>query len=206
MKQSQPHDFEALVRRAAQLVNTQQRAIIALDGHSGAGKSTWARHLSTQLKLPVISTDDFFAGGVSVRHDSAETLADICIDRDRLAAVLTRWRAGAMVEYAPFDWVAFNGALADEVRIVPTAPALILEGVYANHPDLRDQLSLAVKIDLDAPERERRLMAREGRLGPWERQWAKAEAWYFSQRSPENSFDLIVSNFAALPRARQQER
>jgi hypothetical protein len=42
--------------------------------------------------------------------------------------------------------------------------------------------------------RRARLLARQGSMGAWERQWHEAEDWYFSHVAPESSFDVIVGD------------
>lgn len=41
-------------------------------------------------------------------------------------------------------------------------------------------------------ERERRLLAREGVLTPWERQWHRAEDWYFEHLARPEDFDALI--------------
>jgi hypothetical protein len=68
--------------------------IAALDGRSGAGKSTLARRLADHLSAAVIEGDDFYAGGIALRSDSAASRAAACIDWTRQRAVLEAVAAG----------------------------------------------------------------------------------------------------------------
>ncbi|MEO1038214.1 MAG: AAA family ATPase [Pseudomonadota bacterium] len=167
-------------------------SVIALDGRSGVGKSTLAQQLAARLNAAIIPCDDFYAGGVELRREPPDQLADLCLDRDRLKSVLARVKSGRPAHYHAFDWSAFDGRLGTEPTRVEPAPVIIVEGVYAAHPDLRPLIDLAVLVELDEPERMKRLVAREGRISDWEGQWHRAENWYFTQLAPHEAYDLIV--------------
>lgn len=168
--------------------------LIAIDGPSGVGKSTVAAHLAERLNAAIVEGDDFFAGGTEVHDLGPEALADLCIDRERLHAVLRTLKAGEPASYRPFDWERFDGGLAQEPVTVQPGRTLIVEGVYAFHPDLRDLVDASVLLSAPPAERLRRLMAREGQLTDWERQWHRAEDWYFERLAPPAVFDIVASS------------
>lgn len=175
--------------RTAQLARP---CVVALDGRSGTGKSTLAARLATELDATVIDGDDFFAGGVDVREDTPADRARDCIAWRRQRPVLEALRAGRTATYHAFDWDAFDGSLeADATQHAPR-PVVILEGVYAARPELADLVDLRVLLRVSDEVRLARLLAREGALGPWEKQWHEAEEWYFAHSAPAASFDMIV--------------
>jgi len=165
---------------------------VAIEGRSGAGKSTFAAALATASGATIIEGDDFYAGGIEVRDDTVEQRADACIDRPKLCGVLRQLNLGLEATYRPFDWEAFDGSLRAPAVTVHPSDVIIVEGVYSAHPDLRDLMH--VKILVAAPDdlRMRRLLQREGSIGPWEAQWHEAEEWYFSNISPTKHFDVII--------------
>jgi uridine kinase len=166
--------------------------VVALDGRSGAGKSTLATRLAELLDAVVVDGDGFFAGGVDVRSDTPQDRARDCIDWQRQRPVLEALRAGRSASYAAFDWQAFDGRLEGEPTHLEPRPIVILDGVYAARPELRDLIDLRVLVRVSDDTRLARLHAREGGVGPWERQWHEAEAWYLAHEAPPDSFDLIV--------------
>jgi uridine kinase len=165
---------------------------VAVDGRSGAGKSTFATALAAASGATIIEGDDFYAGGIEVRGDTAKQRADACIDRPKLCGVLQQLASGKTATYRPFDWEVFDGSLRGPAITVQSSSVIIVEGVYSGHPDLRGLMH--VKILLTAPDtvRTHRLLEREGSIGPWERQWHEAEEWYFSHNSVTTHFDLII--------------
>lgn len=166
--------------------------IVAIDGRSGVGKSTMAQVLAERLDACVIEGDDFYAGGIEVRSDSAASRAAACIDWTRQRSVLEALAADRAAQWRAFDWEAFDGRLCDELKTLESRLIVILEGVYAARPELADLLDLRVVLVAPDAVRLARLAAREGTIGPWEMQWHEAEEFYFEAVMPTASFDVVV--------------
>ncbi len=182
----------ALVTHISALLGSGSPLIVGIDGRSGVGKSTLARHLAEALGGRIVEGDAFFAGGTNIHPGSPAVRAEACIDRPKLAGVLCHLRQGRAARYRPFDWEAFDGSLDPVPVLVSSGPLCLVEGVYACHPDVHACLDLKVLAHTAPRVREARLLAREGRIGPWERQWHEAEDWYFSAVMPSTGFDLLV--------------
>lgn len=168
--------------------------VIAIDGRSGAGKSTLAEALAERLGALILSGDDFFAGGVEVRTDTPDELAEACIDWRNLRQVLTDLLSSGEASYRPFDWDAFDGSKRQEPVRVDLRQVVIVEGVYSARPELRDLLDMLVLVDIPDDLRMVRLLQREGEIGPWDCQWHRAEDWYFANKVGRPDFDIIVSS------------
>lgn len=166
--------------------------VVALDGRSGVGKSTLATKLATALDACVLEGDDFFAGGVLVRSDAPEDRVRDCIDWKRQRPVLETLRSGRLASYKAFDWEAFDGRLKTEPAVVEPRSVVLLEGVYSARPELSDLVDLRVLLQVSEATRTRRLLAREGSISSWERQWHEAEDWYFKHLAPAQVFDVIL--------------
>lgn len=167
--------------------------LVGIDGRSGAGKSTFAAALAEAISGQIVEGDAFFAGGVNLRYDTPEQRADACIDRPKLRSVLEALQAGRAATYREFDWDAFDGSLSPKLTTVASGQVIVVEGVYSCHPDIADLLGVKIKLQIPDDLRERRLIEREGSIGPWERQWHEAEEWYFSRLAIDLHFDLIGS-------------
>lgn len=165
--------------------------MVALDGRSGAGKSTLAAKIAEVLAACVLEGDDFFAGGVTVRSDSAQARARDCIDWKRQRPVLRALRAGHPASYRAFDWDAFDGRLDPEATVVAPRSVVLFEGVYSARPELGDLVDLRILLRVSEATRVARLLAREGTIGAWERQWHEAEEWYFAHALPPHHFDAV---------------
>ncbi|NDV02037.1 uridine kinase family protein [Pseudoroseicyclus tamaricis] len=164
---------------------------IAVDGRSGSGKSTFAKLLAKDLGATLIEGDDFYIGGTALRDEPPEALAASCIDWRRQRDVLDTLTAGRTGRFRPFDWAAFDGSSGPET-LVPPAEIIILEGVYSARHELADLIDAALLVTTAPATREARLLAREGEITAWERQWHRAEEWYFAHAAPPERFDHII--------------
>nr|AIA13135.1 AAA domain protein [uncultured bacterium] len=191
-----PTELSAMI--AARTMGMNRPFVVALDGRSGAGKSTLAQWLVDTLDAALIEGDDFFAGGIDLRDDNAEARAAACIDWTRQRLVLEGLRTGRAAVWRAFDWEAFDGRLCDQATRRAPKPVVILEGVYAARPELADLVDLRVLLAVPDEVRTVRLLAREGTIGPWERQWHEAEDFYFQTVMPPEGFDAICNAPAQL--------
>ncbi|WP_308911279.1 uridine kinase family protein [Pseudokordiimonas caeni] len=167
--------------------------VIALDGRSGAGKSTIAAALLECLEAVVLSGDDFYAGGTTIRTDPPHVLADVCIDWRRQVDILKALQEAGVARYQPFDWEAFDGSPAADTIVLQAKPFIILEGTYSARPELRHLTDVLCLVEVSDETRMRRLLAREGAIGDWEKQWHRAEDWYFANLAPNDAFDIVIS-------------
>ncbi len=191
--------LEACIRERA--AHATRPFIVAVDGRSGAGKSTLAGVLAELLDAAVIDGDDFYAGGTRLREDDVAQRAAACIDWTRQRAVLDALRAGRDGVWRAFDWDAFDGSLCVQPTVLAPSRVVILEGVYAARPELAALVDLTVLVTIEDGPRLARLLAREGHIGPWERQWHEAERHYFEHVMPARAFDVIVDGGASEQRA-----
>ena len=185
---------EGILQKVESLEATSDRpVVVAIDGRSGTGKSTLAASLARSLTASLIEGDDFYAGGTKLHDLSDEALAALCIDWRKQRRVLSTLKSGQQAHYRPFDWEAFDGSLAARAVTIAPSPILLLEGVYAARPELRDLVDFSVLLTLPESERIERVLKREGTVSAWEEQWWRAEAWYFNHQAQANTFDMVLS-------------
>lgn len=151
-------------------------ALVVIDGRSGAGKSTFARALTTawsrRTDVELVALDDLYPGWDGLDAGSAYALARILLPRaQRQAASWQTW-----------DW---QRELYGPVRVCPPGRALVLEGSGALTP--ASARLAAVGIWLDAPVGRRRLRAleRDGETyaPQWDR-WAAQEDAHSRRHHP----------------------
>lgn len=170
--------------------------VVAIDGMSAAGKSTFAEQLEGQLDAAVIHGDDFYRDMPerARRELSAVEGVDRYFDWERLREeALLPLRQGRAAAFRPFDWARGEG-LADVVTIEPRR-VVVIEGVYSARPELRDLVDLAVLVETSTDERQRRRRTRHD-AHDWEYRWDAAERFYFASVRPRDEFDVVVTGSA----------
>ncbi|MBP3035320.1 chorismate-binding protein [Arthrobacter sp. zg-ZUI100] len=159
--------------------------LIAVDGFSGAGKTTLAIELAAALRahhrVSLFHLEDIYPGWDGLA-------AGIAYYRSHIAEPLA---AGRRATWQAWDWEAGHRG---EARSTEPAEIVILEGVGASHAGVRHLLDVAVWVQ--APEQLRREQAleRDGETyAPhWERWAAQERAW--AQADPAASrADLTVN-------------
>jgi len=179
---------------------------MALDGGSGAGKTTIAERLMRLAEIAVVPLDDFYQTAIPESewpHKTVEQRLNGVFDWSRVRSeALEPLRAGR-----PGRWQAFNFthglgkagtySLKKEVTEVPPAPTILVEGAYSASPPLRDLIDLPVLVDVQNKRRRLRTAAREDDtefLAKWHCIWDDVETYYFQHVCPPESFDLVIPN------------
>jgi len=181
--------------------------LVALDGASGSGKSTFARWMAEDLEATIVPSDDFF----STKHSNADwdsrtpaARAADAIDWRRLRReALVPLLAGESASYHPFDFEAgvdARGAygLAKRLVTLRSAQVIVLEGAYSARPELSDLVELSVLLEVPRVVRYRRLADREEAafLEAWHLRWDPAEEHYFRHVRPSSEFDVVLKIYS----------
>lgn len=177
---------EAAARVVAWAVGRPARAgsrrVLAVEGRSGAGKTTLARAVAARLGAPLIHMDDLYAGWDGL---------------DQGVAALRDWVLAPLAEGRPavwrrWDWAA--GAYAEE-HPVPDADWLVVEGVGAGGRALRPYTSGLIWVDSPTVIRRRRALDRDGQTyAPHWARWARHEDAFYAAEEVRENADLIIEN------------
>lgn len=162
--------------------------LIAVDGPSGAGKTTFALRLAKQLDAQVVHTDDLLEG-----WDDQFTFWDR-LERQ----VLGPLRRGETATYQRYQWHLGEFA-GPPVRVDP-APAVLLEGVSAARREIRPELSLSAFVVAPPGLRWQRALVRDGddsvAFRAYLGRWRAAEDRHFAEDHTRGAADLIVDGAA----------
>lgn len=153
--------------------------IVAIDGRSGSGKTTFSDQLSSVLNATVVHTDDV------AWHHSFFDWWSLLIEH-----ILEPFQAGQSVDWTPESWKQQQrtGSI-----IVPNSKILIVEGVAASRLELSPWIDIPIWIETDLQTAEKRGLARDGEeaRGFWF-EWQSHERPLLEKDQPWTRAKLLV--------------
>ena len=165
-------DLVAAIREAA----PDRRAVVLIDGRSGAGKTVLADALAPRLDAQLISLDEVYPGWGGLEAGSDVVHETVLRAR---APGWTRW-----------DWAA--GAPAEWHPLDPDR-AVVIEGCGALSRANRALATFGVWIEVDASERRRRSSERDhGLFDRYWQPWAAQEDAFIAREHPASLADLVI--------------
>jgi uridine kinase len=168
----------AAARRAAPRAGGTR--VVAVDGRSGAGKTSLAATLRDRLRAPVVSLEDLYGGWDGLEHG-----IDLLV-----AAVLEPLAAGRAARVPRYDWIA--GEWAEPVVLEPP-DALIVEGVGAGAGRASAFESVLVWLEVPAAVRKRRALDRDGAaFAPYWDRWAAQEDLMLAREGTPDRADVVI--------------
>jgi uridine kinase len=167
----------AVLRAVPQAGGTR---VVAIDGRSGAGKTSLAAALRDELRAPVVSLEDLYGGWDGLEHG-----IDLLV-----SAVLEPLAAGRAARVPRYDWIAAKWA--HPVALEPP-DVLIVEGVGAGARRAACYESLLVWLEVPAPVRRKRALDRDGEtFAPYWDQWAAQEDLMLARERTPDRADLVL--------------
>lgn len=180
-RSSELHSYKELVETI--LERSAGVRLVAVDGHGGAGKSTFAERLASAAdgRAFIVHTDDFAS------WDNPINWWPQLLER-----VIKPLAAGETGRFQRYDWA--SGRLAEWI-IVPRMPIVVIEGVSSSRAEWRHYLSFAIWIETSRDTCLKRGLQRDGdeMLAQWE-QWMAAEEEHFRRDGARDRADLFVES------------
>ncbi|MET3173994.1 UNVERIFIED_ORG: para-aminobenzoate synthetase [Arthrobacter sp. UYCu721] len=166
---------------------TPAPVIIAIDGRSGAGKTTLAIEVAAQLrnhhKVALFHLEDIYPGWNGLTAG---------IER-YVSTVLTPLSRAEPATWTSWDWDKhYDG----DTRVTLPAEIVIIEGVGAAAADARPLLSAVIWADSPDDIRRKRALDRDGgTYEPFWDQWAEQEdAWLAADDVPHEADIRVLNN------------
>ncbi|MET4095946.1 aminodeoxychorismate synthase component I [Arthrobacter sp. UYCu712] len=162
--------------------------IIAIDGRSGAGKTTLAIELAARLrehhKVSLFHLEDIYPGWNGLAAG---------IER-YVSTVLKPLHHGDPAEWVSWDWTRhYDG----DTRTTQPAEIVLVEGVGAAAESARPYLDAVVWADAPDQDRHRRALARDGEgYAPYWDLWAGQEQEWLAADDVPSHADVRVLNLA----------
>ena len=164
-------------------METARPTLIAIDGRSGSGKSTFATDLAKYLEatasVAILRLEELYHGWDGLHRSF-----------DLYHRILPQLAAGNTITYPTWDWAA--GALGASKNFTP-AEVVIIEGVGAIHSDAREFLDIGIWLEAPESFRRDRALARDGQAyRPYWQMWAEQEERYLLAHQPHAAATLII--------------
>lgn len=191
---------------AARVPELDRPVLVAVDGGDGAGKTMLADDLAPLLSGSVRASLDDFHHPRTHRHALGRTAETVWERSFDLLAVrrelLDPWRRGAGSVYRR-RWHDLTtdrciDPAEDPPERVPEGGILVVDGVFAQRPELADAWDLVVYVDVADDVRVERMAARDGVSAdpdhPDQRRYLEAQRLYRAQCDPCEAADVVVDN------------
>ncbi len=180
-----------ITARVNNLLQTQERALLAVDGNCCAGKTTMAARLGSILGATVFHMDDYF---LQPHMRTPERLSQPGgnVDAERfLDEVLLPVSCSEAVDVRKYD--------CREDRLLPPVPVLprrviIIEGAYSLHPLLAAYYDLKLFCRIQPELQLSRILARNGKaaLKTFESRWIPLENQYFDALDILSQCNIVI--------------
>jgi len=159
--------------------------VVAIEGRSGAGKTSLAEALAAVTGWPVFHMDDVYPGWTGLAA-SVDLLA-LWVVMPLLNGADPRWRRYDWERGRPAEWCT-----------TPVVDGLIVEGCGCGAAEIRPYLSTLVWIDAPAEVRHRRLDARSDAAvyTPHREAWARQEEDFYALHTPWEYADVVLDGTA----------
>ena len=158
--------------------------VVAIDGRSGAGKTSLASQLGTRLGAPVVSLEDLYGGWDGLEHGIDLLVSEVLVPfADDRAAWVPR-----------YDWLTREWA---EPVLLGPPELLIVEGVGAGARRAAVFESLLVWLEASPAARKNRALDRDrDTFAPYWDMWAAQEdAMLARERTPERA-DVVIDGIS----------
>jgi uridine kinase len=159
--------------------------VLAVDGRSASGKTTFAKRLSSELNASIVHSDDL------AWHHSFFDWWPLMLEQ-----IIVPFRAGRAIDWKPEAWTEKN---REGSIVVPKSPILILEGVGATRLELSTHIDLPIWVETNMQVAEARGLERDG---PDERdfwfEWQSHERSFLERDQPWTRAKMIIDGAPTL--------
>jgi hypothetical protein len=154
--------------------------VLLIDGRSGSGKTELAAALVAESpQVQLLRLDDLYPGWDGLEQGSVAALE-----------LLVARRLDDRPSWRRWDWA--TGDYAEWHDVDPTRP-LVVEGCGALTRSARRRADFGLWVELDAEQRKRRALARDGEtFAPHWDDWAAQEDAHIARDDPRGLADAIV--------------
>lgn len=172
-------------------IKNRKSITIAIEGNSGAGKSSLAGYISSIYDSNLIHMDNFFLRPEQKTEDRLNEVGGN-IDYERFnREVIKGLKSNLEFEYQTYDCKTLK---LDDVHRVKPKMLNIIEGVYSMHPLFIDIYDLKIFLEIDEKTQVERILKRNGELmlSRFINEWIPMENKYFREMNIRDKSDTIL--------------
>ena len=166
--------------------------IIAIDGRSASGKTTFADEINQRFGIPIIHTDDYCRPRNEFGDlDISEFDGNFDIARFK-SEVIDGVKSGDSFEIGIFD--CKKGRIVKTVGI-PFSKCYLVEGAYSHNPHLGDYATVKLFFDINESLQRERIVLRNGVDGSerYVSVWIPAEERYIEHYGVDKNCDYYIN-------------
>lgn len=166
-----------IIKKIKDIISIKGTCIVAIDGNSGAGKSTFASHIAAAVNGNLFHTDDFFLPPLLRTAERLNTPGGN-VDSERFNKEVI----DGILSGEKFTYKAFSCQTGKYRSVkVEASPISIIEGVYSHHPLWSEKIDLKIFMSVDHDTQIKRILSRNGadKLSVFTEKWIPLENKYF---------------------------
>ncbi|MGO1369012.1 uridine kinase family protein [Senegalia sp. (in: firmicutes)] len=180
-----------ILKEIDDLLEKNDKLLMAIDGMSASGKSSFSKLLSEEYDCNVFHMDDFF---LPSKFKTQQRLEEVGGNVDYMRFkedVMERLKGDKTFNYQIFDC---KMQTLTEYRTVVPKKLNIIEGVYSMHPELIDYYDLKVFFEIDDDTQKERILDRNGNemYKKFRDIWIPLENKYFKELNIIKKSDNII--------------
>ncbi|MDA5561589.1 kinase [Exiguobacterium sp. MMG028] len=191
------------VIRSARATHAGNRPfVVAIDGLSGAGKTTLVSRLSEESTILVLHIDDYIVER-DRRYETGQPEPTeyyaLQWDVSRLERELFRPLRNGITELTLPRYVYERDVIVEEVIDVSSAYTIVVEGIFLQRPEWRPYYDYVIYLDCPREVRYERVLNRdtylgnpEERLAKYKRRYWAGEDLYLQLVDPKREADIVL--------------
>lgn len=191
-----------VIHTARSMHSADRPFVVAIDGLSGAGKTTFVSHLSNEPSVHIFHIDDYIVERdkryQTGQPESTEYYA-LQWDVSRLERQLFRPLHEGATKLTLPRYMYERDVITEEVVDVSSAHTVVVEGIFLQRPEWRSYFDYVIYLDCPREVRYERVLNRDTylgdpaeRLAKYKRRYWPGEDVYLQQIDPKRGADIVL--------------